>query len=36
MSEAQNTLLELLRPFVEAWSNRDEKVAAKEAGKLTF
>jgi hypothetical protein len=36
MSENQNALIELLRPFVEAWSNRDEKVAAREAGKLTF
>ena len=36
MSEGQNALIELLRPFVEAWSNRDEKVAAKELGKLTF
>jgi hypothetical protein len=36
MSEGQNALIELLRPFVEAWSNRDEKVAAKESGKLTF
>jgi hypothetical protein len=36
MPDNQSALIELLRPFVEAWSNRDEKVAASEAGKLTF
>jgi hypothetical protein len=36
MPDGQSAIVDLLRPFVEAWSNRDEKVAAKEAGKLTF
>jgi hypothetical protein len=32
----QSALIELLKPFVDAWSQRDERTAAKEAGKLTF
>src|SRR5947209_1548341 len=36
MSENQSALIELLRPFVDAWSQRDERNAAKEAGALTF
>jgi hypothetical protein len=32
----QSALIELLKPFVDAWSQRDERMAAKEAGKLTF
>lgn len=31
-----NVLLELLRPILDAWSHRDGRNAAAEAGKLTF
>jgi hypothetical protein len=36
MPDGEKVVLALLRPILEAWSNRDEKRAAKEAGKLTF
>ena len=36
MPEGEKVMLALLRPILEAWANRDERTAAKEAGKLTF
>src|SRR5438128_498645 len=37
MSDNQVKLaLELIRPIIDAWAQRDERSAAKEAGKLTF
>jgi tetrahydromethanopterin S-methyltransferase subunit G len=36
MSDLQKTAIELLKPFVDAWSARNERQAAKEAGKLMF
>lgn len=36
MPEGEKVVLALLRPFLEAWVNRDEIQTAKHAGQLMF